>query len=1515
MQGALRTVAVALLALAASVPLAAQQLGGLLSPGPLSQAHAKLEGLQGCEKCHERGRGVSAAKCLECHQPVAERMAAKRGVHRDVEGDCESCHTEHAGRNATIRPFDTGDFDHLAETGFALDGRHTDLPCEKCHTTRSYLQLRPDCASCHEDVHKGALGATCAGCHTTSAKFADSGRSFDHARSDFALVGAHATVACEKCHKNKQFRGIPHGQCADCHSDPHRGELGASCDGCHTPVAWRTERIDHARTGFPLRGRHQQVPCAECHRQPATQVKPPHAECRDCHTDPHRGSFSQDCAGCHTEQGFAGASFDHARQTEFPLLERHAEIQCIACHRQAVPAAGPGAGKVVDFRGLDTRCVACHTDPHQGRLGTDCSSCHGNRSFRLTDFRHPRLPEFFAGEHAKVRCEGCHKDGVRSDVAAAGDEVASMVSSRRYRGLPTDCASCHRDVHLGQLGPDCASCHAVDAAKFAAPGFDHARTRFALDGRHAALPCAKCHAEESGEFPAGSGTAVRFAGLGTECASCHRDPHLGQLGSACQSCHGTATFKLTEHTHREPTEFFLGEHARLKCADCHRSEEGEFPAGHGTAVRFAGLDRQCATCHADPHRGALGGECASCHDVGGPFRSASRAFHKSGLFPLEGRHLAVPCAECHLDGQIEGTPTRCYDCHWIRRQDDRYATRLGNECEDCHRPIAWTAVTWQHGGATGEPLVGAHATADCDGCHTNGIFEPGVATECVACHLGDYRGAEEPNHVQAGFPTDCEVCHRVSDTSWGQGRFDHQAVFPLQGTHRTLECESCHAGGVYQGTPRDCVGCHQADYDATAEPDHALAGFPTDCQQCHAAADSSWQQARFDHGVYPLVGSHSVQPCSACHDSGVYAGLPSDCVDCHRDDYDATTDPNHAQAGFPTDCQQCHRASDASWDQGEFDHDTTFRLEGTHATLDCTSCHAGGVFAGTPRDCVGCHQSDYDATAEPPHAVAGFSTACEDCHRAADTSWNQASFDHGVYPLVGTHAAQPCAACHDSGVYSGLPSDCVDCHRDDYDATTDPAHAEAGFPTDCRQCHRASDASWDQGEFDHDATFQLVGNHATLDCTSCHVGGVFAGTPRDCVGCHQADYDATAEPPHAVAGFSTACEDCHRAADTSWSQASFDHGVYPLVGTHASQPCSACHDSGVYSGLPSDCVDCHRDDYDATDDPDHAQAGFPTDCTLCHRASDASWDQGEFDHDATFMLQGAHTTLECDSCHGGGVFQGTPRDCVGCHQADYDATEDPNHAQAGFPTDCTQCHAPTDTAWDQADFDHGVYPLVGVHASQPCEACHASGVYSGLPSDCVDCHLDDYNGTDDPNHAQAGFPTDCTLCHDAADTNWDDGDFDHASVYQLLGPHATLDCNDCHGGGVYQGTPRECVGCHLDDFNATNDPNHTAAGFPTDCVLCHHTNHLSWDQAVFSHPDFPIASGRHSGNPCSACHPNQSNFGVFTCTTSCHPRSEMDDEHNDVSGYVYDSPACYSCHPTGQGDGPGRMMRSHVRIR
>jgi hypothetical protein len=665
------------------------------------------------------------------------------------------------------------------------------------------------------------------------------------------------------------------------------------------------------------------------------------------------------------------------------------------------------------------------------------------------------------------------------------------------------------------------------------------------------------------------------------------------------------------------------------------------------------------------------------------WETPNRGFHKAAVFRLEGRHLTVPCASCHMKGQVQGTPVLCADCHWFRRQDDPYRTRLGMACEQCHQPTSWTAVKWDHAAATGVPLNGAHKTLSCDTCHKNAMFT-GVTLSCGVCHQKEYNATKTPNHLAAGFPTQCELCHRPSDASFTQGRFDHNSTFPLQGVHATQTCAACHANGIYKGTPRDCMGCHRKDYDKTTSPNHAAAGFSMACEVCHRVTDPTFKGsgATFNHNqFFPLVGVHTTQTCTACHANGVYKGTPTACIGCHRTDYDRTTTPNHAAAGFSTACDSCHKPTDPSFKAtATFNHNQYFALVGLHATQACTACHANGVYKGTPRDCLGCHRNDYNRTTSPNHASAGFSTACDSCHKATDNSWQGPNFNHAsVFALVGVHATQTCSACHINGVFKGTPRDCVGCHRTNYDRTTSPNHASAGFSTQCDSCHKPTDPSWQGPNFNHSSIFALVGVHATQACSACHINGVYHGTPRDCYTCHRTNYDRTTTPAHAAAGFSTACDSCHKATDANWLSATFNHNqFFALVGVHATQACSACHINGVYHGTPRDCYTCHRTNYNNTRTPNHVAAGFPTTCDTCHKATDATWLQGTFNHTWFPIASGRHSGNACSACH----------------------TNPSNYA--GFSC-TTSCHARTQTDSNH----HGVNGYV--YDSNRCYACHPNG--------------------------------------------------------------------------------------------------------------------------------------------------------------------------------------------------------------
>ena len=60
---------------------------------------------------------------------------------------------------------------------------------------------------------------------------------------------------------------------------------------------FKLDRFDHARTGFPLTGKHSTLDCASCHK---TTLKDTARECVACHRkdDVHRGR-RPDCAQCH----------------------------------------------------------------------------------------------------------------------------------------------------------------------------------------------------------------------------------------------------------------------------------------------------------------------------------------------------------------------------------------------------------------------------------------------------------------------------------------------------------------------------------------------------------------------------------------------------------------------------------------------------------------------------------------------------------------------------------------------------------------------------------------------------------------------------------------------------------------------------------------------------------------------------------------------------------------------------------------------------------------------------------------------------------------------------------------------------------------------------------------------------------------------------------------------------------------------------------------------------------------
>jgi hypothetical protein len=551
------------LALPALTPPAhAQGLESVLSPGKLSQAHAKWEG--DCKSCHVRfDRNGQDRLCMDCHKETAQDVQARTGHHgRMKPQQCRTCHTEHRGLGGKLTNLDEKRFDHSV-TDFALRGKHQQVDCGKCHAPGKKRRSTPqDCYSCHrkDDNHKGNLGTRCGDCHTENS-WKD--RKFDHSKTRFPLEGRHNETKCGDCHRNNQYRDQTPRDCYGCHKkdddqDGHRGQFGTRCETCHTPRRWDEQIFDHDQdTDYPLVGKHRTTACTDCHSGPLYAVKLSQA-CFDCHKkdDKHRESLGRDCGKCHTERGWKQpAKFDHDR-TRFPLRNAHANprVTCESCHRD-----------LSSMRNTPRDCYSCHRtdDKHDGQNGRECEKCHDDRSWRVGTFDHNKTRFPLTGRHAANTCKDCHK-------------------TQRFKDVKPECYSCHKkdDKHQGKFGPKCESCHSTRA--WPIWNFDHnKRTDFKLDGGHVKTPCERCHTREA---PAGAAVAP----LGDTCVSCHRkdDTHDGAFGTRCESCHSTESWRKTTRLRTSGGTFHPGEAAPAALVLGQTSYFTSREAGSGPGTRW-----------------------------------------------------------------------------------------------------------------------------------------------------------------------------------------------------------------------------------------------------------------------------------------------------------------------------------------------------------------------------------------------------------------------------------------------------------------------------------------------------------------------------------------------------------------------------------------------------------------------------------------------------------------------------------------------------------------------------------------------------------------------------------------------------------------------------------------------------------------------------------------------------------------------------------------------------------------
>ncbi|MHB0877774.1 MAG: hypothetical protein ACYC5O_17190 [Anaerolineae bacterium] len=343
-------------------------------------------------------------------------------------------------------------------------------------------------------------------------------------------------------------------------------------------------------------------------------------------------------------------------------------------------------------------------------------------------------------------------------------------------------------------------------------------------------------------------------------------------------------------------------------------------------------------------------------------------------------------------------------------------------------------------------------------------------------------------------------------------------------------CAACHPAPWSGETMADrCLACHAAVATQLTDPASLHGSIAANdpavtCRACHPehrGATAALTEISFQRFPHEAVGfslqahrntaSGTPFACTDCHTTDLLHFDQATCTGCHED-IDAAYVQVHVEA-FGSDCLACHDGVDRYG--GAFDHDRpAFPLQGKHATLACSQCHAGARtvadLSAAPQDCYSCHQQDDAHQGQLGHD-------CGACHTATD--WAQASFDHAksAFPLTGAHAEVTCDLCHTGGQFQGTPAECSACHEE-------PAFHAGLFQSTCADCHTT--AAWSPAEFSGQHTFPINhGERGTNACTACHPDTLASYT---CYTCHD---QAEMAAKHREEGISD-LQDCVRCHPT-----------------------------------------------------------------------------------------------------------------------------------------------------------------------------------------------------------------------------------------------------------------------------------------------------------------------------------------------------------------------------------------------
>ena len=397
--------------------------------------------------------------------------------------------------------------------------------------------------------------------------------------------------------------------------------------------------------------------------------------------------------------------------------------------------------------------------------------------------------------------------------------------------------------------------------------------------------------------------------------------------------------------------------------------------------------------------------------------------------------------------------------------------------------------------------------------------------------------------------------------------------------------------------------------------------------------------------------------------------------------------------------------------------------------------------------------------------------------------------------------------------------------------------------------------------FNHDqTTFPLRGLHSNTACESCHINGVFKGTPSTCEGCHSRGGASTAKlKPATHIPVVADCSSCHIAQ--SWLPARFSHNSL-------TQSCATCHNGTSATGKPTNHIYTRGS------------------CDSCHKTS--AWIPAYFSHDSTMIvcsdchLRGSATkkpnnhqmtNQECSSCHRvtawtpatGFAHSASTTDCLGCHRGvsrSAGVTSRASNYHLVTTVQCSNCHIAGVASWPfnpPAKHDSTMTTCTSCHSyamaksannihnslstNIQCSNCHNTSFFTGANfshtvatvalHSCVSCHVTGQSGSPAPSsHSGKLTGLFCDDCHRV--TAWLPASYSHAGV--------NSGCTNCHTFGTGGFVP-----------TVQSGPGHMAYTIATKCENCHSTS--SWAAGVnFSHTGVSGYYQHSSARTCSSCH-------------------------------------------------------------